>query len=57
MKKWLYKAVPLFPLALIPSLVYAQEASVDMGLKVVIAALPIIIGVILVVCLLQFNDD
>ena len=57
MKKLLYKVIPAFPLALIPSLVFAQEATVDMGLKVIIASLPIIIGVILVVCLLQFNDD
>jgi len=38
-------------------MVFAQEAQTTMGLNVMIASLPIIIGVLLVVCLYQFNED
>lgn len=57
MQSLLNRAVPVLSLLLIASMVFAQEAQTAMGLNVMIASLPIIIGVLLVVCLYQFNED
>ena len=53
LKRLLGKGLPVFPLALLPSIVFAQEAEVALGTKIFIAALPILLGAAVLYYLLR----
>jgi|APSaa5957512493_1039668.scaffolds.fasta_scaffold89662_2 hypothetical protein len=53
LKRLLGRTLPVFPLALLPSIVFAQEAEVALGTKIFIAALPVILGAAVLYYLLR----
>lgn len=55
--KNIVRMISVLPLALVPSLVWAQEAETSLGIKVVIATLPVILGAIVLYYLLHTKKD